>query len=1235
MHVPTDGLAEQLCEHLMQTFFTVWMGSCARCFPTPTMWKTSQIMVARWRHHSPVVEWWSRIISTLTSRLLETMHGPSFPQYNTNHEELKLVQNISNEQIAQTWFRMLHIISDPVELCNSNKFSKSPLFIERSLKSDSFIDPSQHPCLRMLPYIFLKVMKGISSLVDAFLGLSSEKKYEVTYPNILMQISTPITPTNTRKSGKNKKGSSVPPKPPSSPLPPSTNPPTPTTTPSNKVDMHPHPSPLRPHVNTLLHLLGGWLFDAALASCQFEQASAYEGRSRTPSGVLASNLLTAPPSDMVANPMFDGSDFPESSDAGRAESCGALCRLVCCKRTGEEILPAYLARFYLVMSQGLLGDSRQVTASILLNSVNMMRIDLPGVTCLLPALLTTLESILPDRDLQYYKPYVNTTELRRASIHLLISMLPLPLHYNTMEIEEIWPPSVEKLTFQSTRKRLLDLLIGSLQCETDAVNTQMILGALLLTLHDSALFESLGDSANGSPLGVVQPNENEVVPIDTAYGLFVQVVNLVSQKLDPWKSDITVTLSALELLGGLAKARINMPDNHECRRAVHELCSYIVHQCERPPPHHKRELHSMIVSAFHTLSIWLNEHPYLMKNKECLNEVLEIIELGVTGSKSRVAGSVVMKHEKELNPVSMRVLEAAEGLLIIVFEHLGGFPTPCTPSTTCSLLDERTLLSHASGGHDITMSEAVKRFRYFSLHNGALLSLLEDNLGNEQEPVPTVTMVIRGVSGRKVWVGQLRQTPREDDMTPDSYLTQHDRPSPLLDREIPTKPHYRTFPEEVDNIPLVNADVSIPLLSDVPDPQQIIEILNLGKLIETQIQYDEEVTRQVNATPEPMHGCNPLPPTNEFQSARLLLSHMNHLTLGSVKANVDERRGPDLVMLTSSDPCFATDLLSLDTTPSRHHDTVFVFYVKQGQTNRDEILRNVSDPGIPLHPAFGEFLLSLGWVVPVATHPGWNGRGSSGMNSAETTSDPINLNDHPPGVFNGDEYLLYYADCGTEVAFIVPRLPPGGAVEVDGEESRPTMKLSLDLSATASVTSQESPTSPTNPTNPSLPRKKPLTPRPQATPDAPIALVWAETYDCFESFDVNEVVADLSLDGADLKIKDPVVIFIHPMECGLFRLLVKGQNATKGGVAAPLVSGMVVSRRGLGGAVRMTCVNICNRRRLGSDNHVPPHVKRKQAINEISSKYQRRCTQPDFYTSIFTEGIMTSSNNNEMLTAQS
>lgn len=40
-------------------------------------------------------------------------------------------------------------------------------------------------------------------------------------------------------------------------------------------------------------------------------------------------------------------------EGGRAEAVGTLCRIFCSKKTGEEILPVYLARFYLAMQQGL------------------------------------------------------------------------------------------------------------------------------------------------------------------------------------------------------------------------------------------------------------------------------------------------------------------------------------------------------------------------------------------------------------------------------------------------------------------------------------------------------------------------------------------------------------------------------------------------------------------------------------------------------------------------------------------------------------------------------------------------------------------------------------------------------------------------------------------------------------------------------------------------------------------
>lgn len=74
----------------------------------------------------------------------------------------------------------------------------------------------------------------------------------------------------------------------------------------------------------------------------------------------------------------------------------------------------------------------------------------------------------------------------------------------------------------------------------------------------------------------------------------------------------------------------------ECKRAVKWLCDYIVYQCWRPPQAHSKDLHSSIVAAFQCAAHWLIYHPSLLKDKECLNTLLEVVELGISGTKSQV-----------------------------------------------------------------------------------------------------------------------------------------------------------------------------------------------------------------------------------------------------------------------------------------------------------------------------------------------------------------------------------------------------------------------------------------------------------------------------------------------------------------------------------------------------------------------------------------------------------------------
>ena len=72
--------------------------------------------------------------------------------------------------IAQCWFRFLHIIQNPVDLSRPEIIGKTHKFMQAAMNSETLVDPTQHECLSKLPLIFYKAMKGVSVMVNAFLG---------------------------------------------------------------------------------------------------------------------------------------------------------------------------------------------------------------------------------------------------------------------------------------------------------------------------------------------------------------------------------------------------------------------------------------------------------------------------------------------------------------------------------------------------------------------------------------------------------------------------------------------------------------------------------------------------------------------------------------------------------------------------------------------------------------------------------------------------------------------------------------------------------------------------------------------------------------------------------------------------------------------------------------------------------------------------------------------------------
>ncbi|XP_065724368.2 ral GTPase-activating protein subunit beta isoform X9 [Drosophila suzukii] len=1400
-----DDVGDQLCERVLSVLFEVWLLACVRSFPSPSMWKTLQESCAMWRHRVALVDQWNRVNLALTARLLEFSYGPAFPQLKNADEDGQLIPiGMSNDCVAQTWYRFLRMIGNPTALCSPHIISKSSHFVQWALTHEKGAETHQHPCLQQLPQIFLNAMKGISSQVDAFLGLSKTSLIGLTGGGARNAISSSSgTTTSSTTSGAPASstvaiggsgggaGTAAGPGIPgstgtgagggSAPTPAPTTPTSTSGPPSASSSINSLPltsmgagvelAVARPKCNSILHVFHEWLFEAAHIGGdtwrQNRKKQACEASKRPSSMIMehrkGSISLSQP------NSLNDPQSLPptltiDKYESGRAEAIGTLCKIFCAKKTGEEILPVYLARFYMALQQCLkITESREcdeTLASILLHSSDLFRLDLDGINVLLPGFIAALEIVLPDKDLKLKTQSMvfNRTELRRSAINILLSIMVLPLHYQTLPIRDLTSETSEKMfTFIQLKSRLMNILMNALQVETDAQNTHMLLGGLLLCVQDAVTFEEteLGGGVNptsishnssglqhheanllssacsersaslvsagtaslggqttttmGAGSGSIRDTASAhdypsltisddmsfefgqelegVTTYDNAHALFVRATYLVCHRLiSSWKTDLNVSLAALELLSGLARLHIRetarkftndtlvkiyeasqnltiiSSDALECKRAVKWICDYICYQCSRPPPAHSKDLHSTIVAAFQCTAAWLMQHPYLLQDKDCLQTVLEVVELGISGTKSQSKGTDIpkFKDEKELKPASMRVRDAAENLLTIILEQVGYFPSECGPESISSLLDELALMKHCNSmvpAAAASSEQAIAKFKYFVTENSTILALLEEPLGNDQDPQPTVTLLIRGPFGRHAWTMQLRHLPRSK-----SGIKYHavnpGRPIPMNDVTQRPECEQKNFPDGVDKVQPCVADYSIPTIEQMREQYGTASIRELESMLENQSIHEKLAWAEADTSADSLsHAQECVPPAvcHEFHAARLFLSHFGFLGFETRNPhNPAEALGNPpqrpLIVLDTKSTAFAADLDRLDKLSARTHDTVYVFYVKSGQTSAQQIIGNMAEEQAANHdPHFASMLQTLGWPVQVSEHSGWTGFAHNSWSLKGTPEEQQQLKSTANELlnYNGSQRVLYWADVCSEIAFVVPTTwnlrynsdtGDGGSIsstdqmigpsnvwargETAGDGAAGLAKsksrnLSLELD-----TSRRDAKEPVPPT-----RRKGNVTKPTLLAQAPakIFLVWLESYEDYLNFPLEDVLA-YTRTGEELhtlqlpRAADCHVIFVHSLLSGLLRVKLQGPPGRMS-FATPLVDGMVLSRRVVGNLVRQTALNISRRRRLDNDNYQPPHVRRRLKVQDIVQKYKMDLSEAELLGHLFQRAI--------------
>lgn len=410
---------------------------------------------------------------------------------------VRLVQEMDHMIVSQAWYRFLMIISNPVDLSSPEIISRTKKF--SNFATECVVDPIQHPCLDVLPQNFHKAMKGLAQLVDTFLSinnnLTSDTLDSATINNrsllsnndttSISNLSIPstltsvldkppaniVTPPNTRKlvknigkhtilSGLHSKSTVQ-----QQQQQPIINNQISNLNQQQQNSSTPIPfcnlntskpikySVYRPKINSILKIFGNWLFNAALINIEnneFNQQSNNElDNSISTSSFSSLNNQNFGQNDSHWNKRRNSNDrvsiemsselLPEKFEAGVAEAIGSLCRLFSSKQADEEILTVYYARFFEALKVGLSVKEpirSQVLSSILMNGTQLFRLNLNGIDILIPDFLKAIELFVVEKEQNKFKLLAcSITELRRACIKILVSLISYPLHFNELLIK--------------------------------------------------------------------------------------------------------------------------------------------------------------------------------------------------------------------------------------------------------------------------------------------------------------------------------------------------------------------------------------------------------------------------------------------------------------------------------------------------------------------------------------------------------------------------------------------------------------------------------------------------------------------------------------------------------------------------------------------------------------------------------------------------------------------------------
>eukprot|EP01134_Creolimax_fragrantissima_P005961 CFRG5961T1 len=817
-------LAECLVKPLLRVLIESWLHACGCCFPNPTMWANLRKLCGQWRHRIELVHQWNATCLCLTRRVLNLLYGPSegTPSIlvtggggdGAQVKSLGNVKiNIPDDCVVQAWHRMLHIIGNPSHIRNAQifllaiegisnvvdcflavgndevragKYSSEKLVEELAQRGHPTATPTPNrPSGNSLLHIFgewlfessySKHIEGRSralgllcrifsskQLNDKFLPVYLARFYTAVTDGLNMDILalTEIVMSSTMLFLLELEGSRV------------------LVIPfvlalekilAQQIKLYaPHPVEAlrRASISVLVAVFSmpNNFQRLDIKTCSRAHLEREAKKHNANQGVNVSAQVTTRPSsttlstsptshtigDMKRQTSYNERDNISHADAIELSSKGERMETSVSSNVQDisnktNISTSEFGKQSVVRPNGVTNNVHSRS-----NTHGEGGAEADDVTASIESVLSPTASTgnaVTPKAVRSTSEVCNTSRPEQDPSNIVAPQ-------STMHSGMSAPARTSSLkglsgahvkTLLHLKSRIKHLLVKAFESETDPINTQMLLYALTSYVCEEA----------------------EHTP-----SIAQQILRSILRRLIrlDWRSDVTHT--AFETLTWM----IHVRDLLESRSLdiIMCLCKYIMDQASQPPTRHNVELHSKIAGAYRCLQAWITADPQIVTDRQTLNNILEVIELGLTGTCRATSISTISRTDKLTapKPLSQRAKLAAELLLASLVNHVGHLPSINGPTSVSSLVTEKSLLRDLASlqpyisEKPATFDVLSQYMRYFVLDDDRIVCFCDipakinktestEDKTSGTDNSPTVWVIVRDVSGRFCFQTSLR-----------------------------------------------------------------------------------------------------------------------------------------------------------------------------------------------------------------------------------------------------------------------------------------------------------------------------------------------------------------------------------------------------------------------------------------------------------------------------------------------